>query len=59
MAKRIKLVCNTCGGDDITFDASARWNVETQEYEMTGLYDNKDCQDCGGECHTEAVELGV
>ena len=39
MANRIRIVCEECGSDDIVRDANARWNVETQEWELTNAFD--------------------
>lgn len=45
----IKIHCRTCRSEEVTRDACARWNVETQRWELTTVYDNADCDDCGGE----------
>lgn len=46
----VKMVCSRCGSEDVTRDAVARWSVEAQEWRLCGVYDNTDCQECGGEC---------
>lgn len=48
-AKREKPVCNNCGSDDITCDATARWDVDTQNWELSGTFDSKTCGNCGYE----------
>jgi hypothetical protein len=41
--------CRHCGSTDVTNDAIACWNVKTQAWEIAGLLDNNDCNDCGEE----------
>lgn len=43
------VVCPRCGSDDITVDATARWDPHTQRYEMSTHYDRKTCGNCGHE----------
>ncbi len=46
----ITLHCPICRGQNILADACARWNVETQEWEMSSVYDgDRTCDDCGKE----------
>ena len=47
--QRIKKCCKHCGSENVSVDATARWNVDTQQWELAGLFDNSDCDDCGGE----------
>jgi len=48
--KRItKPVCSRCGSDEISCDATAAWNVETQAWELSGHFDLKICLDCSEE----------
>jgi hypothetical protein len=50
MAEKIILVCPECNSHNITRDACAWWNVDTQEWEMSEpLYDVMNCADCGYE----------
>lgn len=44
---RITMVCADCGSDEVACDASARWSVETQQWELSGLFDNGGCDACG------------
>ena len=43
----VTLHCPYCGGQNVLADACARWNVETQDWEMSCLYDGRSCDDCG------------
>jgi hypothetical protein len=53
--KLTRIHCTTCGSTDVSCDASARWCDETSQWELSGLFDNTDCDDCGGECRTVEV----
>lgn len=47
-ARKIKMVCGNCGSDDCGLDATARWSVETQKYELASTFDDGWCDACGG-----------
>lgn len=53
---KIKIVCETCGSEDVTRDAVVRWSVDTQEWELSNIFDNGDCEKCG-ETSLEEVAL--
>ena len=44
MTRTIKFTCRTCGSDQVTFDAVARWDVEAQSYVVSTLYDDCFCE---------------
>lgn len=44
MIRNIKFTCRTCGSDQVTFDAVARWDVEAQTYVVSTLYDDCFCE---------------
>lgn len=44
-----KPVCQECGSDDVSFDAAAVWNQETQQYELSSTFDSGGCRNCGQE----------
>lgn len=47
---KIKYVCPDCGSDNITKDATAYWNVDTQEWALSDdMQDFTNCGDCGWE----------
>lgn len=58
-APKIKFACEYCGSDNVTCDASASWNIETQQWELCSEYDNTDCQECQGECGVVPVPADV
>jgi len=51
--------CTQCDGQNIRADASAEWNPELQMWELVTVFDNTDCEDCGGECSTVEKEISV
>lgn len=56
---RIQIICPDCGSDNVGHDATVRWNIDTQEYEVAGIFDNAWCDDCGYDdnCGLEEVDL--
>lgn len=41
--------CSICDGTEINRDATAKWNEEAQEWEMSCTFDSFYCDDCGHE----------
>lgn len=54
--KSIKMVCDTCGGENVKRDAWAEWSTELQMWEIGELFDHAHCDDCQGSCHIEERE---
>ena len=55
---RVALVCVECGSNDILFNASARWDVETQKYRVANIHDNgHHCMDCDSLCEVEKAPI--
>lgn len=51
-------VCAKCGSGDVARDATAKWSVDLQAWELAGTQDATWCERCEGEvCDTEEVEL--
>lgn len=49
MAEKVRAVCGTCGSTDLLFDAYARWNEETQDFELVTTFDKGHvCEHCEG-----------
>lgn len=56
MRQRIKMVCATCGSDDVRCDAYAAWNVETQDWEVSATFTKGSvCEACGGETNIKEM----
>ena len=50
----ITIHCSHCRGESVSRDGICRWDVDTQEWELSGVLDQGYCDDCGGE--TRLVE---
>jgi hypothetical protein len=53
---RVKKVCALCGSEDISREAVVRWSVAAQDWEVTCIFDDVDCDECG-ETGEKEVEL--
>ncbi len=51
--------CTVCGGHDIKHDAYASWDIEEQDWVLITTFDSSDCEDCGGECSYNMVEVAA
>ena len=51
MTRKINYACRTCGSEDVTFDATASWDVDAQDYVVSTLLDDCYCNSdtCQGE----------
>lgn len=54
---KVKMVCSNCGSENCGKDASVRWNVDTQAYEVSGIFDDGWCEDCSCERDPKEVEV--
>jgi hypothetical protein len=54
---RIDIICRECGSRDVTRDATAEWCTTTQQWVIQNVFDNADCNDCGGETKLEERDL--
>jgi len=51
-------VCASCGGEDVTIDATASWDTEAKEWTLLSTDEtNSWCEDCGGECSIDWIEV--
>ncbi len=48
-APRVSLHCRDCGSKNVSSDATVRWDEEAQDWEVSGIFDCKNCDDCGAE----------
>lgn len=46
---KMKMVCSTCGSENVLRDAFAEWDVEAQDWVLQNVFDDAVCDDCGGE----------
>ena len=42
-------VCPKCGSDNVVADATARWNSENQQWEVSSVFEQGGCDECGHE----------
>jgi len=54
---KVQMVCSTCGSTNVRRDAQVAWNTDTQDWELTAVFDHADCEDCGGETNIEEQPL--
>lgn len=48
--RQVVPVCPKCNSDNVVADAVARWNIESQEWEVANVFDQgHSCDDCGAE----------
>lgn len=47
MSAPITVHCSTCSGQNVKRDAHAEWNPELQQWDLSTVYDEWDCDDCG------------
>ena len=52
-----KPVCEYCRSDKITFDATAFWDAQHQQFEYDILFDEVYCQNCDGKQHVNWIPL--
>ena len=55
----IQIKCSQCEGDDVTRDAWAVWDVETQDWVLGAVFDYAYCQTCEAEARLIDVELQI
>jgi len=51
-----KIVCTVCGSDEVTADASARWDEDGDCWVLVGVHDSRWCDVCDSQCDTKLVE---
>ena len=56
--RRVLFRCGTCLSTNVTRDASAAWNPDTQQWELAGVMDAAVCDDCGKETTLEEIPAG-
>lgn len=51
----VDYVCSMCGGNTVTRDAWAEWDVDEQEWVLGAVYDYAFCHDCQEETRLKEV----
>lgn len=57
-APGVNYVCERCGGNVVTRDAWAEWDVEAQDWVLGAAFDCAYCHDCEEETNLEEVQAG-
>lgn len=56
-SKPVRMVCATCGSDDVLADAYAEWDFHNQCWTVQSVMDKRHhCNACDGECSIEERE---
>jgi hypothetical protein len=55
----IRIICPDCGGDNVSRDAFADWDFDTQAWVLGHVFDQGHCHDCGKEVSLDEEEVGV
>jgi hypothetical protein len=55
MSTMVDIACSHCISRNVRRDANAAWNVSTQRWELSALFDQGYCEDCGGEARLVEV----
>lgn len=57
MTIKLKMICSTCGSDQVVRDAWAEWDVATQEWVLQNVFDYAYCQACEGDTSIKEEEI--
>lgn len=49
--------CEYCGSTNVLRDATAKWNLIAQTWELCTTLDHADCEDCGDETHLREAPI--
>ena len=52
---KVRMVCGTCGSDDVSRDAWGDWDVEVQDWVLRCVFDYAHCHTCDAETRIEEV----
>lgn len=55
--QKIDICCNHCGSRNVRRDAEAAWNLDSQEWELSTVFDSATCHDCGGKTSLREIPL--
>jgi hypothetical protein len=54
---RYKYVCSICGSENVRLDAWAVWDIQTQSWELSTVFDAGFCDDCDGGARLDEIEI--
>jgi rRNA maturation endonuclease Nob1 len=55
--KEKNFVCSHCGSEDVRRDAWAEWDVRSQKWHVSAVFDHAFCESCGGETSLQTVTI--
>ena len=55
-AKQTKFVCESCGGENLSFRADCEWHEHMQDWYVSD-FDHCWCSDCDSEAHDQRVPI--
>lgn len=53
----LQIICPACGSENIVKDATATWNEERRQWELSDVQDHETCNDCGWEGDEAAIRI--
>lgn len=56
---KVDYVCDGCGSHEVSRDAGAEWDVETQNWVLAAVYDHAYCHECRKSTWLEEVSVRV
>lgn len=56
-SKRIAIICEKCGSDEVSRDSWANWDTREQAWVRGAVFDYAHCHKCDGETSLVEVEL--
>lgn len=54
---KLRMVCGTCGSDDVSRDAWDDWDVTTQDWVLRTVFDYAHCHACEGETRIREIPV--
>lgn len=51
--RKYKWVCSECGSDEVSSDATVRWDYAAQDWAVSGVHDGEFCDVCDEEVRLE------
>ena len=57
MSKKLDYYCKACGSRDVFRDASAKWDITSQQWVLASVHDHADCSQCNGDSNLQEVDL--
>lgn len=52
-----RISCETCGSEDVRFNADAVWDAPRQQFDIIAVFQNVTCEDCGVETSIQEEPL--